>query len=134
MFNFSSKTEINKKFKLIDIFKQIKASKEAKRDAMIIESIFLKNLISPKTLNCLECDEIKELYIFEINVSQKHIPELFIKEFDNSFKGQTLFLIKNDGYTYALLAFKKGKLRNKYYSTNWDNKDNYNICFPLYHI
>ena len=127
MFNFSSKTEINKKFKLTDIFKQINASKEAKKDAMIIDSIFLKNLISPKTLNCSECEEIKELYIFEINVSQRNIPEVFIKEFDNSFKGQTLFLIKNDGYTYALLAFKKGKLKNKYYSSNWDNKENFRI-------
>lgn len=127
MFNFSSKTEINKKFKLTDIFRQINASKEARKESMIIDSIFLKYLISPKTLNCSDNVEIKELYIFEINVNTRVIPEKFIKEFDNSFKGQTMFLINNDGYTYALLSFKKGKFKNKYYSSNWDNKDNFDI-------
>ena len=54
MFNFSSKTEVNKTLKLTDIYKQMNASKEVKQNASNVVSVILKNVISPFTLNTKE--------------------------------------------------------------------------------
>ena len=69
MFEFSSKTQLNRQFKLSDLFRQMNASREVKKDAAGIEKVTLTNVISPKTLNCGADREIKEIYVFEIDVS-----------------------------------------------------------------
>ncbi len=42
MFNFSTKTFVNKEFKINDILRQIKASKEVKDDSKKIKKLFFK--------------------------------------------------------------------------------------------
>lgn len=127
MFNFSTITLINKNFKLSDLNKQIHASKECKEQEKIIENITLKNIISPKTLNSEIDKEIKEVYIFEIKMKERFIPEIFIRELDKNIKLMTLYIIKHEDYECGLIAYKKDKYKDKYYSTNWDNKTNYDI-------
>ena len=80
MFNFSSKTVVDRKFKLADLYKQMSASKEAKKDATVIESVVLKNVLSPTTLYCDPDKAIKEVYVFEITVKERYVPEVFIKD------------------------------------------------------
>lgn len=60
MFEFSSKTRVDRSFKMTDLFRQMNASKEAKKDAACIEKIVLKNVLSPTTLNCEADKEILE--------------------------------------------------------------------------
>lgn len=98
MFNFSSKTEVNKQFKLTDLYKQMNATKEVKQNALMISSITLKNVISPTTLNVKESYIMKEFYVFEIISKKREIPSIFIKELDKAIKIQTIFIIKNDEY------------------------------------
>ena len=127
MFNFSTNTLINKTFKLSDLNKQIETSKECKEDEKIIESVTLKNIISPKTLNSNVDKEIKEIYIFEIIVKERYIPEIFIRELDKNIKLMTLFLIKHEDYECGVIAYKKDKFKDKYYATKWENRTNYDI-------
>lgn len=127
MFNFSTNTLINKTFKMSDLNKQIEASKECKEDEKIIESVTLKNIISPKTLNSNVDKEIKEIYIFEIIVKERYIPEIFIRELDKNIKLMTLFLIKHEDYECGVIAYKKDKFKDKYYATKWENRTNYDI-------
>ena len=127
MFNFSTNTLINKTFKMTDLNKQIEASKECKEDEKIIESVTLKNIISPKTLNSNVDKEIKEIYIFEIIVKERYIPEIFIRELDKNIKLMTLFLIKHEDYECGVIAYKNDKFKDKYYATNWENRTDYDI-------
>ena len=127
MFNFSTNTLINKTFKMSDLDKQIEASKECKEDEKIIESVTLKNIISPKTLNSNVDKEIKEIYIFEIIVKERYIPEIFIRELDKNIKLMTLFLIRHEDYECGVIAYKKDKFKDKYYATNWENRTDYDI-------
>ena len=127
MFNFSTKTLVNKTFKLTDLNKQIDASKECKEQEKMIKSVTLKNVISPKTINSDIDKEIKEVYIFEINMNERYIPEIFIRELDKNIKLMTLFLIKHDDYECGLIAYKKDKYKDKYYVTNWGNTTDYDI-------
>ena len=120
MFQFSSRTEINRQFKLSDLFKQMNASKEARKDAAAIEKVVLKNVLSPTTLNCEPDKEIKEIYVFEITVSSRYVPETFIKELDNSIKLHTIFNVRDGEYELSMISYKLGSAKGKYYATNWE--------------
>ena len=122
MFQFSTKTEVNKTFKLADLFKQINASKEARKEALCIDSIMLKNVLSPSTLYCSPDKNIKEIYVFEIQVKSRYVPELFIKELDSSIKLHTLFCVRHEDYEISMLSYKSGTMKGKYWQTNWENE------------
>lgn len=127
MFNFSTKTLVNKKFKFSDLNKQIEASKECKKEELFIEGVILKNIISPKTLNADVDKEIKEIYIIEIIMKERFIPEIFIRELDKNIKLATLFIIKHEDYKCGCIAYKKERYKEKYYTTNWENRIDYDI-------
>ena len=127
MFQFSSKTEVNKQFKLSDLFKQMNASKEARKDTAVIERVALKNVLSPNTLYCEPDKEIKEIYVFEIIVSQRYVPETFIKELDNSIKLHTLFNVRDGEYELSMISYKIGSAKGKYFATNWEADDDYPV-------
>ena len=129
MFEFSTKTRVDKPFKLTDIFKQIGASKEVKKDAACIKSITLKNVLSPTTLNCAPDSTIKEIYVFEIQVDGRYVPEFFIKELDKNIKLHTLFNVRDGEYEISMLSYKLGNFKGKYYQTNWETDDD--IPAPL---
>lgn len=127
MFQFSTKTEVNKTFKLSDLFKQINASKDARKEAQCIESITLTNVLSPTTLYCQADKSIKEIYIFQIVVNTRYVPELFIKELDANIKLHTLFCIQNDDYELSMLSYKSGTAKGKYWQTNWEANPNFDV-------
>ena len=121
MFEFSSKTRVDRPFKMTDLFRQMNASKEAKKDAACIEKIVLKNVLSPTTLNCEADKEIKEIYVFEITVCSRTVPEIFIKELDQSIKLHTLFNIRDGEFELSMISYKTGNAKGKYYATNWES-------------
>ena len=53
MLSFSSKTLINREYKLSDFLKQINATKEVREDAKKVKAIYFQNVINSQTLNCL---------------------------------------------------------------------------------
>lgn len=134
MFNFSTKTLVNKEFKISDILKQIKASKEVKEDSKKINKIFLQNVINAKTLNLNDVEEsFKEIYVFRLLLNVDKIPELFIKELDKSINFHTYFICEYDGFVSTLMAFKEinriTKISTKYYKHPFQNESN--IELPL---
>ena len=68
MFNFSSKTYVNKEYKLSDFLKQIKANKEVKEDAKKIDKIIFENVISANSMNVEEEQECKNIYVIRIKL------------------------------------------------------------------
>ena len=134
MFNFSTKTLVNKEFKINDILRQIKASKEVKEDSKKINKIILQNVINAKTLNLnyIE-DDYKEIYVFRLLLNVDMIPELFIKELDKSINFHTYFICECDGFVSTLMAFKEinrvTKVTTKYFKHPFQNDTN--IELPL---
>lgn len=126
MFNFSTKTLVNKEFKINDILKQIKASKEVKEDSKKINKIILQNVINAKTLNLNSVEEsYKEIYVFRLLLNTDSIPELFIKELDKSINFHTYFICEYDGFVSTLMAFKEinrtTKVTTKYFKHPFQN-------------
>ena len=66
MFDFSSKTYVNKEYKVSDFLRQINASKEIRRDAKVIQKIFFQNVINSETLNVDANSKYKDIYIIKI--------------------------------------------------------------------
>ena len=94
MFDLNNKTEVNKVFKIREIFKMINADKDVKRDAEVIEKISLTNVISKETLNIKSDEYCREIYVFNITLMEKRIPIDFIKELDKNIELHTYFVFE----------------------------------------
>lgn len=123
MFDVSSKTIVDKKFRLAELYRLISADKDVKANVKNILSITLSNVLSNDTLNLSEQGKVKEIYIFDIVLSDKTIPTLFIAALDKAINLHTIFILHNDDKSMLYGAYKeqteRGVKVGKYYSTEW---------------
>lgn len=134
MFIFSSKTQVNKKFRLQELFKQTAADKAVRADAKTVLSVTLANVLSSDTLNLPAKGKVKEIYVFDIELSSKTIPILFISALDKAINFHTIFVLHHDGKEMLYGAYKertdKGVKIGKYYGTDWKDQ-NEPISIPI---
>jgi hypothetical protein len=133
MFELSSKTQVNKKFKLTELYKIMSADKAVKADAANILSLTLTNVLNKDTLNFSAKGEVKEIYVFEIVLNTKTTPSLFISALDKATNFHTVFVLRFGKEEMLYGAFKeygeKGIKVGKYYFTNWSVEKT--IVLPL---
>lgn len=91
MFNFSDKTQANITFKMLELFKTLKADKQVKTDASNIAEVKLANILSPDRTFMEASDPVKEIYIIELTLTSKSVPAMFIDLFNKYIEFQTLF-------------------------------------------
>ena len=134
MLDLNSKTKVNKNFRLTELYKLMKADKAVKADAKNIVSVVLTNVLSQDTMNVSIGNKVKEIYIFDIELSSKIIPALFISSLDKAINLHTVFVFKykDEWLLYGCYKEKseKGVKLGKYYSTEWINVQ-YSISLPL---
>lgn len=134
MFELSSKTQVNRKFRLVELYKMMGADKEVKSDAKNIISIVLKNVISKDTMNLSSGGKVKEIYIFDIELDKKEIPTLFISSLDKAINLHTVFILHCENEQILYGCFKerteKGVKLGKYYKTDWTTNTE-PIALPL---
>ena len=123
MLNLSTKTQVNRRFTLRELYKQITADKTVKEDAKSILSVTLSNVLSNDTMNFTDTGTVKEIYIFTISLADKNIPSLFISALDKAINLNTFFVLEvADEYCFYG-AYKekteKGVKLGKYYQTEW---------------
>lgn len=106
MFNFSSKTLVNKEYKLSDFLKQIKANKKVKEDAKKIDKILFQNVITANSINAEEEKNYKNIYVIKIILKCDTLPKLFIEELDKNIAFHTYFVCEYDNKVCTLVAFK----------------------------
>lgn len=134
MFDLSSKTQVNRKFRLAELYKMMAADKEVKTDAKSIISVVLSNVISQDTMNLSSEGNVKEIYIFDIELDKKTIPTLFISSLDKAINLHTIFILHCENEQILYGCFKerteKGVKLGKYYKTDWTT-DTKPIPLPL---
>lgn len=134
MFVFSSKTQVNKKFRFQELFKLMSADKAVKVDAKTVLSVTLANVLSSDTLNLPTKGKVKEIYVFDIELSSKTIPALFISTLNKAINLHTIFVLHHDGKEMLYGAYKerteKGVKIGKYYGTDWKDQRE-QITVPL---
>ena len=134
MFVFSSKTQVNKKFRFQELFKLMSADNAVKVDAKTVLSVTLANVLSSDTLNLPTKGKVKEIYVFDIELSSKTIPALFISTLNKAINLHTIFVLHHDGKEMLYGAYKelteKGVKIGKYYGTDWKDQSE-QITVPL---
>ncbi|HCH92146.1 MAG TPA: hypothetical protein DE061_00405 [Clostridiales bacterium] len=134
MFVFSSKTQVNKKFRFQELFKLMSADKAVRADAKTVLSVTLTNVLSSDTLNLSASGKVKEIYVFDIELSSKTIPTLFISSLDKAINLNTMFLLHHDGKEMLYGAYKERTDKcvkiGKYYGTDWKDQSE-QIIVPL---
>ena len=123
MFDLSSKTKVNRRFRPTELYKLMAADKDVKADAKGISSVVLMNVLSQDTMNVPAGDKVKEIYIFDIELSSKTIPALFISSLDKAINLHTLFVLRFNDERMLYGCYKekteKGVKLGQYYSTDW---------------
>lgn len=119
MFNFSSKTLVNREYKVSDFLKQIKASKEVKEDAKKIDKIFFQNVINANSINVEEDIKYQNIYVIKLVLKTSMLPRLFIEELDKNIGFHTYFVCEFETHICTTLAYKEignaVKIGTKYY-------------------
>lgn len=134
MFDLSSKTKVNRKFRLAELYKMMGADKDIKADAKNIVSVILTNVLSQDTMNLSSDGKVKEVYIFDIELNSKTLPTLFISSLDKAINLHTVFILKCEDEQMLYGCYKektdKGVKLGKYYGTDW-TKEKTPISLPL---
>lgn len=133
MFELSSKTQVNRKFKTTELYKVTSADKAIKADMINIGSVTLTNVLNNDTLNLSVKGEVKEIYVFEIVLTTKTATSLFISALDKATNFHTIFILKCGNEEMLYGAFKeyseKGMKIGKYYFTDWSTERT--VALPL---
>lgn len=106
MFKFSEKTQVNIQFKMLELFRTIKADKVVKADAGNVTKVTLSNVLSPDRTNMESSDNVKEIYVFDIELNSNKIPEKFIEALNKSINFQTLLTLRYNDKVKYIIAVK----------------------------
>ena len=110
------------------------ADKAVRAEAKTMLSVTLANVLSSDTLNLPAKGKVKEIYVFDIELSSKTIPALFISALDKAINLHTIFVLHYDRKEMLYGAYKerteKGVKIAKYYGTNWKDQSE-QIIVPL---
>lgn len=131
MFNYPDKTNVNKQITLKELFKTFKYDKELKLNASSIDSICLSNVLSKKTTNLNESENVKEIYIIDIVLKENIVPTKFITAFNKNIALQTLFRTyfkDNVKYITSIKTFEDEKINIlQNFESDWIQKLNNNF-------
>lgn len=106
MFKFNEKTQVNMQFKMLELFRTIKADKVVKADAGNVTKVTLSNVLSPDRTNMESSDNVKEIYVFDIELNSNKVPEKFIEALNKSINFQTLLTLKYNDKVKYIIAVK----------------------------
>ena len=106
MFKFSEKTQVNIQFKMLELFRTIKADKVVKADAGNVTKVTLSNVLSPDRTNMESSENVKEIYVFDIELNSNKVPEKFIEALNKSINFQTLLTLKYNDKVKYIIAVK----------------------------
>ena len=133
MFNYSEKTKVDIKFKMLDLFKTIKADKSVKTDASNVVSVVLSNTLSPERTNLEASENVKEIYVIDIILNSKRVPEIFVDAFNRFIEFQTLFRLHFQDeikYLVAIKTFSDEKMKIlKTFESNWKKEEKFDFPF-----
>ena len=133
MFNYSEKTKVDIKFKMLDLFKTIKADKSVKTDAGNIVSVILSNTLSPEKTNLEASENVKEIYVIDIFLNSKRVPEIFVDAFNRFIEFQTLFRLHFQDeikYLVSIKTFSDEKMKIlKTFENNWKKEEKFDFPF-----
>ena len=93
-------------FKMLELLRTIKADKVVKADAGNVTKVTLSNVLSPDRTNMESSDNVKEIYVFDIELNSNKVPEKFIEALNKSINFQTLLTLRYNDKVKYIIAVK----------------------------
>lgn len=140
MFNYGEKTKVDMRFKMLELYKTIKADKVIKADANNIVKVVLTNVLSPERTMLEASETVKEIYVFDIELNSNKIPEKFVEALNKNINFQTLVKFRyNDlvKYLITIKTFNEEKVKMlKTFATDFikENKQEFPITTKLENV
>lgn len=126
MFIYPEKTEVNIQFKMLELFRTIKADKLVKNDATIVNKVILSNILSKDRTNLKESEFVKEIYVIDLYLTTKKVPSLFLDTLNKSINLQVLFRLHyNDSVKYiiSIKLYDEEKIKIlKVFESDWQEE------------
>ena len=123
MFEFSSKTQVNRDLKLTELFKLLQADKRLKDEAKNIKYIHMTTALSENTTGLKSDDVVNEIYILQVLLTAEPVPYDFLKSLDRTIHFQVVFEVWLNGKVKYISGFKNladGKVaQTKFVETGW---------------
>lgn len=123
MFNYNEQTIVNLKFKMLDLYRTIKADKEIKTSAKNVIDVTLSNTLSPERTKLDASDNVKEIYVMDIYLNTSEIPTKFIEALNKFINFQILFRLHYNykiKYVILLKVFQEEKIKVlKTFESDW---------------
>ena len=123
MFNYSEQTFVNLKFKMLDLFRTIKADKEIKTSAKNVIDVILSNTLSPERTKLDASDNVKEIYVMDMHLNTSEVPINFIEALNKFINFQILFRLHFNyeiKYVISLKVFQEEKIKVlKTFESEW---------------
>lgn len=126
MFIYNEKTKVNMQFKMLELFRTIKADKVIKTDAGNVVKVTLSNVLSPERTMMESSKNVQEIYIFDIELNSNKIPEKFLESLNKSINFQTLIKLHYNNavkYVVSIKIFSEEKIKIlKTFETDWQKE------------
>lgn len=123
MFKYNPKTKVDVNFKMLELFRTIRADKKVKTDAENILTVKLSNTLSPAKTNMEASENVQEIYVIDIELNSKQVPELFIDAFNKYIAFQKLFRLRYKEeikYITSIKTFEDEKTKIlKMFESDW---------------
>ncbi len=123
MFNYNEQTFVNLKFKMLDLFRTIKADKEIKTSAKNVIDVTLSNTLSQDRTKLDASVNVKEIYIMDIHLNTSEVPTKFLEALNKFINFQILFRLHFNyeiKYVIALKVLQEEKIKVlKTFESDW---------------
>ena len=123
MFNYNEQTFVNLKFKMLDLFRTIKADKEIKTSAKNVIDVTLSNTLSQDRTKLDASVNVKEIYILDIHLNTSEVPTKFLEALNKFINFQILFRLHFNyeiKYVIALKVLQEEKIKVlKTFESDW---------------
>lgn len=123
MFEFSSKTQVNRDLKLSELLKLMHADKRLKDEASVVKYIHMTTALSERTTGLKSDSVVKEIYVLQVLLTAEPVPYDFLKALDRTIQFQVVFEVWLNGRVKYITGFKNiadGKMsQTKFVETTW---------------
>lgn len=134
MLNFPATTEFNRKIPKQKFYENIDIPNQIKRQFVEkIKGIYWMNKLAPSTVNVQEGQEVKEIEIFKIVLTQQDLDFNVLKLIDKAIPYHIIYQIEYEDRFKICAAYKeiddKGVCRviSKYYCTEWMSENDFSV-------
>lgn len=132
MLGLPKSTEFNKRIPKQKFYEQIDITPALKRAFVDqIRTIYWRNKLAVSTLNIAAGEQVTEIEVFEIRLSEPALDEAVLKQIDKEIPYHLLFLLEYEekhqawiGYKEAAESGKNAFKVSRYYHTEWMDEEN----------